>query len=112
MQDGINRKITEETKLRAKAMLGADLPRRSRAPEPRLREYRFGQGMMLAALLCAIVGIYPLPTDLSTRLIFLFFAIVMALIGAFYIDRSNKTDRWERRLATKGEDERASGTDS
>jgi len=61
--------------------------------DPSRRNFRYGVGMMLAGLLSAVGGAVPIPTSVASRAMFLFFGVVMALVGAYYIDRSNRNEK-------------------
>lgn len=54
---------------------------------------RFGLAWLILAVLAAVVGVYPLPIDMLTRVMFLCFALILALIGGYYFDRSTRGHR-------------------
>jgi membrane protein implicated in regulation of membrane protease activity len=54
------------------------------------RSFRFGIGMLVLACFTAVVGAYPIAIDMATRVMFLLFAVVLALLGAHFIDRSSR----------------------
>ena len=58
------------------------------APGRRTRYFRFGVSMLVLAVFTAVAGGYPLPSDGGWRVMFLMFAVALAFIAAYYIDRS------------------------
>jgi len=60
-------------------------------PGSRTRDYRFGIGMLILAVLTAVFGAYPLDMSVSWRVMFLPFALVLAVIGAYFLDRSSRS---------------------
>lgn len=64
-------------------------------PEPgkRTRHFRFGISMLVLAVFTAVAGAYPLPSGAASRAMFLIFALVLAVIGAYYIDRSTRVGK-------------------
>ena len=60
------------------------------APGSRTRHFRFGISMLVLAVFTAVAGAYPLPSGAASRAMFLIFAIVLAMVGAYYIDRSTR----------------------
>jgi len=66
------------------------------APGPRTRHYRFGISMLVLAVFTAVSGAYPLLPDTVWRAMFLTFSVVLAFIGAYFVDRSNRVpQRWK-----------------
>lgn len=53
-----------------------------------MRRFRFGISILILAVFTLVAGAYPLNTDLVNRALFLIFAVVLAAIGAWNIDRS------------------------
>ena len=60
------------------------------APGARTRHFRFGISMLVLAVFTGVAGAYPLPSGAASRAMFLIFAIVLAMVGAYYIDRSTR----------------------
>jgi len=59
--------------------------------DPRIKNFRFGIGMLVLAVFTAVIGVYPIGT--FNRAMFLVFALVLAVIGAYFIDRSSRPPR-------------------
>lgn len=57
----------------------------------RSTNFRFGIGMLVLAVFTAVIGVYP--TGTFNSVMFLVFAVILALIGAYFIDRSTRPPR-------------------
>lgn len=56
-----------------------------------VKSFRFGVGMLILAVFTVAVGINPLFIDAFNRAMFLVFGLIFAFVGAFFIDRSNRS---------------------
>jgi hypothetical protein len=54
------------------------------------RQHRFGQGMLIVAVLTAAFGLYIPENDIGGRVMFICFALICAAVGAWHIDRANR----------------------
>jgi len=55
------------------------------------RYFRFGISMLVLAVFTSLIGIYPVPIDLYTRVMFLMFGVILAIVGAYFVDKSNRS---------------------
>ena len=89
-----NSKIIRKNEIKAElARIGPELfssfpP--ARIPTENIRKNRFGLSLLVIAVFTAVVGMY-IPTDkLLNRVMFVIAAFVLALVGAYHLDRANK----------------------
>lgn len=67
----------------------------------RARYFRFGVSMVLVGIFTAIIGTYPLPLDAVMRAAFLVFGLICVVVGAIYVDMSNRRPPKERPVQAK-----------